>query len=198
MTTDSLRPEMPEMGSTLVARQRFALLASLAILIAFSEWLFWLGSTFERTPWWVAVVFPVFAVGAAAKCFHTRARLTENERKDLDVFQPGLPRFRDRGSDLCDVRCIPRRRPTGPLCHVHELRRVSHPFHHRNLALPDPHSVDGRYLRLGSGAWASFSLQPCSSTCSCMQSIFAKRLRSLAPASPWLTALSTCLQFSLG
>ena len=44
MTTDSLRPGMSGMGSTLVARQRFALLATLFILIAFSEWLFWLGS----------------------------------------------------------------------------------------------------------------------------------------------------------
>jgi signal transduction histidine kinase/CheY-like chemotaxis protein len=93
MTTDSLRPEMPGMGSTLVARQRFALLATLFILIAVSEWLFWLGSAFERTPWWVAVLFPVFAIGATAKCFHTRARLTENERKTWTFFSLGYLGF---------------------------------------------------------------------------------------------------------
>jgi signal transduction histidine kinase/CheY-like chemotaxis protein len=93
MTTDSLGPAMPGMGSTLVARQRFALLASLAILIAFSEWLFWLGSSFERTPWWVAVLFPVFAVGATVKCFHTRARLTGNERRSWTFFSLGYLGF---------------------------------------------------------------------------------------------------------
>ncbi|MBW1843519.1 MAG: hypothetical protein JRJ05_04190 [Deltaproteobacteria bacterium] len=81
------------MGSTLVARQRFALLATLFILIAFSEWLFWLGSTFEHTPWWVAVLFPVFAGGATAKCFHTRARLTENERRTWTFFSLGYLGF---------------------------------------------------------------------------------------------------------
>jgi len=77
------------MGSTLATRQRFALVALLFILIAFSEWLFWLGRTFERTPWWVALLFPVFAIAAAAKCFQTRARLTGNERRAWTFFGLG-------------------------------------------------------------------------------------------------------------
>jgi signal transduction histidine kinase/CheY-like chemotaxis protein len=89
MTTDSLRREVPGMGSTLATRQRFALLALLFILIAFSEWLFWLGRTFERTPWWISLLFLVFAIAAAAKCFQTRARLTGSEQRAWTFFALG-------------------------------------------------------------------------------------------------------------
>jgi signal transduction histidine kinase/CheY-like chemotaxis protein len=81
------------MGSTPATRQRFALLASLFILVAVSEWLFWLGSAFERTPWWVALLFPAFALGAAAKCFRTRARMTGSERRAWMFFSLGCLGF---------------------------------------------------------------------------------------------------------
>ncbi len=81
MTTDSLRPEMPGMRLIPVVRQRLALLATLFLVLAFSEWLLWLGSAFEKTPWWVSVLFPIFGFGAAAKCFHTRRRLTQSRRR---------------------------------------------------------------------------------------------------------------------
>jgi signal transduction histidine kinase/ActR/RegA family two-component response regulator len=81
------------MESTLVARRRVALLATLFVLIAFSEWLFWLGSHLEQTPWWVSALFPAFAIGATVKCFHTRSLLTENERRSWTFFGLGYLGF---------------------------------------------------------------------------------------------------------
>ena len=89
MTAGSLGPEMLGMGSTLGARQRFAILATLLILIAFSEYLLWLGSAFEHTPWWIAVLFVVFAFGAVAKSLHTRTRLTLSNRRAWTFFSLG-------------------------------------------------------------------------------------------------------------
>ncbi len=89
MTTDLLRPERSGMGSILVARQRFALLASLCIVFALSEWLFWFGSAYERTPWWVSAIFPVFMLVAASQCFRTAAKLVGGQRRAWLLFGIG-------------------------------------------------------------------------------------------------------------
>ena len=81
MVTDALTSDGSELRSASVVQRRLVLLASLSILVAFAGLIFWLGRTFEQTPWWVSAVFPAFGLGAAIKCFHTAKRLESNAKK---------------------------------------------------------------------------------------------------------------------
>ena len=93
MTTDAIVRETQRFRSTSVARKRLVLQASLFAALAFSEWLLWLGSAYEQTPWWVAAIFPVFALGAASECFRTSAMLVGRRRLAWAFFGAGYLAF---------------------------------------------------------------------------------------------------------
>lgn len=67
MTEDAITTKPKQGGVVSVARQRVALLAFLLIVFAISERLLWLGNSYERTPWWAAAIFPLFALGATTQ-----------------------------------------------------------------------------------------------------------------------------------
>ncbi|MCH7599185.1 MAG: HAMP domain-containing histidine kinase [Myxococcales bacterium] len=89
MTGDLAARDAQELDSASVVRLRLLLLVSLFAAFVFSEWLLWLGSAHERTPWWVSAIFPVFALVAAYACFSAAAKLAGSERKAWRLFGIG-------------------------------------------------------------------------------------------------------------
>ncbi|MCH7868907.1 MAG: HAMP domain-containing histidine kinase [Myxococcales bacterium] len=86
MTGDLVARDAQELDSTSVVWLRLLLLVSLFAALVFSEWLFWLGSAHEQTPWWVSATFPVFSLVAACECFRTSAKLVGSQRRAWRLF----------------------------------------------------------------------------------------------------------------
>jgi signal transduction histidine kinase len=76
-----------------VGRRRIGTVALIVLAIAAGEFLMWLGSDAESTPWWVSVVYPLFFLVASFRCFRAARRLKAAERKAWMYFGLGSLSF---------------------------------------------------------------------------------------------------------